>query len=313
MNKKYLDYILEHKPLYGGIGILMVICYHLLCIDESVPVYWLFYPGFIGVDLFMFFGGYSLCFSLEKHGLSEFYKRRLKRIAPLFILLAIAKSSLFMLRGDQLNLFDWFCNLTTLSYYHIGGGFIDWYLSALVLFYLLFPVLWYLAKLLNLVGVIILSVVISILLSFVDIDWVYGAAIARLPMFFLGIVVYQRRGFMRLNNFLWFLIPLVVSCFLYGLHTYIGGYVITDIFAPFLLCMIAFVFKRIDSKYYRWLDYCGVHSLEIYVANVLVMMIVQNWISSSIWILISYIVLSLITSILFIFINNRITSVLNKA
>ena len=83
MNKKYLDYILDHKPLYGGIGIIMVICYHLLCIDESVPVYWLFYPGFIGVDLFMFFGGYSLCFSLEKHGLSEFYKRRLKRIAEM--------------------------------------------------------------------------------------------------------------------------------------------------------------------------------------------------------------------------------------
>jgi len=305
MNRNVKLFIINNKNLYGGIGIVLVLLYHLLCLDESVSFYWLFYPGFIGVDLFMFYSGYSLCFSYNKNSLIDFYKRRIKRVGPIFLLLAITKTFLYILRGNDVSLFDWLCNISTLSYYGIGGQFIDWYLCALFLYYLLFPGIMYITKCIKLGGAFLLSIILVVTLSIYNIDWTYGAAIARLPMFMLGIVFFQNKELIKFESFLWFVIPMFLSIALYLYHTNIGGYTIMDMCTPLLMYVIALIFGNIKPKLCSWIQYIGMHSLEIYVGNVIVMAIIAFWIKGSMHIFLWYWVLNLAISFVLIQISNK--------
>lgn len=132
--------ILSNRKAFMGIAILMVVAYHAygrFGLTTNIPfLNPLLGHGYLGVDIFLFFSGLGLCFSYRKNTLSTFYWNRFTRIAPLFILLAIVRSIFY---EGGLGLWGWFCNLTSLSYYGIGGCFVDWYLSALIVLYILFP------------------------------------------------------------------------------------------------------------------------------------------------------------------------------
>ena len=59
------------------------------------------------------------------------------------IVYAIVATILGVTLGNKnISIWDLFCNITMLSYYNIGGWFIDWYLAALVIFYLSFPLIY---------------------------------------------------------------------------------------------------------------------------------------------------------------------------
>ena len=141
-------------------------------------------------------------------------------------------------------------------------------------------------------------------LSIYNIDWTYGAAIARLPMFMLGIVFYQNKNSIKFESFLWFVIPMFLSIALYYNHTNIGGYVIMDMSTPLLMYVTALVFENIKSELCSWIKYLGVHSLEIYAANVMVMAIITFWIKGSLHIFMWYWVLNLTISFVLVQINN---------
>ena len=131
--------VLSSRDVFMGIAIVMVVLYHY---NTGLSFQKLFYPGFIGVDIFLFFSGYGLCGSYETHSLTDFYKRRFTRILPMFLLLAIVKCFLYTANNGNLSVIDWICSLTTLSYWGVGGIFIDWYLCGLMLLYIVFPVLY---------------------------------------------------------------------------------------------------------------------------------------------------------------------------
>lgn len=65
----------EDRMIYYGIAILLVVLYHLYC-QTQLAIVAPFKYGMIGVDLFLFFSGYGLCFFYEKNSLKDFYKRR---------------------------------------------------------------------------------------------------------------------------------------------------------------------------------------------------------------------------------------------
>ena len=71
-----------------GIAILIVIVYHAACCNLPMGYFTkVANYGLIGVDIFMFFSGYGLCYSFNKNKLSEFYKRRYMRVLPLYLIL----------------------------------------------------------------------------------------------------------------------------------------------------------------------------------------------------------------------------------
>lgn len=81
--KTFRQSINEDRFIYYGIAILFVVLYHLYC-RTGLGVVAPFSKGAIGVDIFLFFSGYGLCYSYEKNTLKKFYWRRFKRILPMF-------------------------------------------------------------------------------------------------------------------------------------------------------------------------------------------------------------------------------------
>lgn len=128
---------------YMGLAMIFVILYHMLCSHIIIPGLKLFKYGYIGVDIFFFFSAFGCCFSLEKNTLNGFYRRRLVRIMPLFVFDALFDSCYSQyFRNVDLGFWDWICNLTSLSFYGFGGIKRDWYLSSLILIYILFPIIY---------------------------------------------------------------------------------------------------------------------------------------------------------------------------
>ena len=134
-----LNRITDSKTIYSAFGIIIIVLCHLAVVDSTMPFVRIFSPGFIGVDIFLFYSGYTLGYSYTKRSARHFFIQRIKRIFPMFLVFAILFTLINIAKGRSLTMFDWFCNLTTLSYYGIGGFAIDWYLSSIFLFYLTFP------------------------------------------------------------------------------------------------------------------------------------------------------------------------------
>lgn len=69
--KSFRQSINEDRFLYYGIAILLVVFYHLHCVT-NLSIVAPFSQGAIGVDIFLFFSGYGLCYSFEKTLLKSF-------------------------------------------------------------------------------------------------------------------------------------------------------------------------------------------------------------------------------------------------
>lgn len=81
--KTFRQSINEDRFVYYGIAILLVVLCHLYC-QTGLGIVAPFSKGAIGVDIFLFFSGYALCYSYEKNTLKEYYWRRFKKILPIF-------------------------------------------------------------------------------------------------------------------------------------------------------------------------------------------------------------------------------------
>ena len=133
-----IDIILGNKVLFSGIAIFMILLYHQPDGGAIKGIY--FYPGFMGVDIFLFFSGFGLCYSLNKKSIKEFYKRRFVRILPLYIVLGLFAG---ILHYQDYSIWDYFCNISSLSYWGLGGNKFEWYLSSLFILYLAFPLIYW--------------------------------------------------------------------------------------------------------------------------------------------------------------------------
>lgn len=196
--------IKEKRQIYLGIAIILVILYHMYCkTPECLPLL-PFCKGSIGVDIFLFLSGFGLTNSYMKNSTVRFYQNRLTRIYPLFFLFAVFRSIMYLYEGDQLSLWDWICNLTTLSYYQIGGRVFDWYISAIILLYLAFPVFYRISKW---YVILILAYAITIFLWIEGRPYfIYECLIARIPIFMTGILAY------RSPQYLWIVILGFILC-----------------------------------------------------------------------------------------------------
>lgn len=296
-----------------GLAIIMVMLSHLLSVCKEVKPFWLFYPGFLGVDIFLFLSGYGLCRSWESHTPATFYRRRLWRILPLFLLFqAFTTVSQAAISGN-LTWADAACNLTTLSFWHLGGTCSEWYLSFLLYLYLLFPLLYALTRKAG-PALLYLQLLLLILWQWsADTAWNYDAAFSRLPIFTLGILCHQSPAPNQL--FRRATVPFTLSLLAFILlfiRQRAEKYEIVYMAAPLCIAALTYASSAIVARKgmtYRLISRLGTLSLELYVANMMVVSLLQQASLTTLPRIAAYLALQIILTLLLHAVNAGIQKI----
>lgn len=298
--------ITSNKLFFSGLAITGILLSHLIGVDENNLAWCIFYPGFVGVDIFLFYSGYGLCRSFERNTLREFYARRLKRIYPMLCIFTIATYAiLHFLQHNDFTFFDVICNLTALNFWSIGGIKAEWYLCFIVYMYLLFPVLYLFIRKGNIWTIFIAFICLFTFLIIHQDGWFYQCAFSRVPIFMLGILCYQQNdAHTYTKGMLIFLVAFIIMTILF-----IGGIVqkfeLVYMAAPYILFILAWGCKSIIKKQARTfhiINFVGKYSLEIYVANMLILQIIP-YLNFQIPIALTYMGLHVLLVPVIVFIN----------
>lgn len=183
MNKSLsfnIDNILKHRQLLFGLAIALVLLYHLFC-QADIKFMKPFFFGYLGVDIFLFLSALGRSFAYNKYDLLTFYKRRVQRIFPLYVVKSSGFIIISSLLGASFGLWYVLSRLTTLYFYlpNQGTG-VDWYSCSLLLLYFLFPALYWLVKRYKSVPVWITTIVVAaILYPLRDMEWYHCCLVSR--------------------------------------------------------------------------------------------------------------------------------------
>ena len=272
--------ITSNKLFFSGVAIVGILLSHLIGVDQEHPVWAIFYPGFVGVDIFLFYSGYGLCRSLENNTLKTFYMRRFKRIYPMLVLFTLLSYLITsFLHHSHFTVYDVFCNLTTLNFWGLGGFKFEWYLSFIIYLYLLFPLLYRIVRKWFFTSVVISFCLLFAFLYFHREGWFYQCAFSRIPIFLLGILCYQRNTPETYRQGLLVFLPvlLVMGAF-FGLG-FVEKFELVYMSAPFILFLLAFIFSsaiRKQNRVYSIFSFLGKYSLEIYLSNMLILSMIPH-------------------------------------
>jgi peptidoglycan/LPS O-acetylase OafA/YrhL len=288
----------QYREEYMGLAITLVVLYHLYAWC-NYGFFDMFHYGYVGVDIFMFLSGYGCCFSYNKYSSSVFYKRRFIRIYPLFFIfygiLFLSKYIIYGLFSSK----ELFTAITTIDFYNINSTSKEWYISSMVLLYALFPLLYRFTN----KKIIICSSFIALGVTLLDIDWRHDCLVSRIPLFLLGIWAYKNKG---REMFLIMTVFILIGAFSFLKCQ--SPFMMSSMFCPLLLYFLS---KSVSRNYI--LSLLGKYTLDIFLANGLVAYYLSSlFCDSRIWIRICvYVVLNILLSIVFIFINRCFKKILN--
>ena len=181
----------KYRGFLMGFAILWVMYFHIP-LKFATEVGWFIHRiGFYGVDIFLFLSGLGVYYSLTKRpNVLGFYKARLVRILPAYIIVACA--SYCLLRLDRASALDFFYYISGIGYWTRHARF-DWYIPTQLAFYLITPLFLFFYKKLGGKKQIIytsacmsLSVPLCVIMYYNDLIYLWGTAV-RLSVFLLGI------------------------------------------------------------------------------------------------------------------------------
>lgn len=273
--KSFHQSINEDRFLYYGIAILMVVFYHLYC-QTNLGVVAPFSYGVIGVDIFLFFSGYGLCYSYEKNSLKEFYCRRFKRIMPIFwIHFFLTVIEYFSCGGARFTFLEFLCNFLCIPpFYGIGGTFVDWFTAAILQFYLFFPILYLLVKKVFF-PIFLISVLFAMVLLYQgNLTWQQYCFIDRIPIFLIGIAfnLYSKEK----TKLKWFsCISFCIGVAVFALwNVPYRSFLVYSLTCPLFICLMYLIVANryivnnlIVCKVLNKIKLFGKSSLEIYYGN----------------------------------------------
>lgn len=131
----------EGRTELFGIAALLVILVHAKSFNwETYPLflYKICEQGSIGVDIFLLLSGIGLYYSMQKCGtVRAFYKHRMARIIPSYLMITGVLYGIICLI-ENMSLTDFFLQISTLHFW-IRGENGTWYVSLIILLYLLYP------------------------------------------------------------------------------------------------------------------------------------------------------------------------------
>ncbi len=282
-----------------GLSILAVVVYHAqryLVFPEGMLGSLLFhgvnYGGVAAVDVFVLLSGFGLAGSLQKNGnVTSYLSRRMTRLLPAyypFILFFLG----IMAHRQPLGLQEILGNLTFLGFWFRWETQFNWYVQAVMAFYLLAPVMhWLLERWGNRALFFLILLTAGAQAAFFDTYQM--VAISRLPVFLLGfclgrlpgtVLKWNRRngaGLLFCAAAALMILKGTESCRQWGNGLY---WYPNFLLAPAACFLIARLRRYLwKCKLYSWLDQgiclCGVCSFEIYLIHDLWI----EWAPPAIW------------------------------
>lgn len=245
-----------------GIAMILVVMFHVSQHDEydnSVQkiMYYIFGHGWVGVDMFFLLSTYGLSFSYNNNELLRFYKNRIRRIVPLYalslIICHIESKTDIIIALEQFSM-----QITGLAIFNDTKDIL-WYMEALVLLYIFFPLFYKLTCKVFKCGVFVyatICVLIHLSLIFID-DYCLQLMVKRIPVMMLGVITFLcDKEYDWKKHFVYYgvisliaIMPLVEDMFFY---------------VPAIL--IFFGRSKILNNL-KFLAFIGRHSLEIFIAH----------------------------------------------
>ena len=304
MNKIVLSITKYRKELFG-FSIITILLFHFFedvsDFGEGSPffiaskVYNIVF-GSVGVDIFVFLSGMGLFFSMAKNSnVPSFYKRRLKRILPTYLIIGglgwIVLDLVVLKSGVLRFLFDF----STASFWAEGRKLV-WYISFILIMYFVFPLIF---KLLDvnsralsniLISVLTFAVIVfNIALSFLAPEFYGNTEIAlwRTVIFLIGAwfgkTVYKKE---KLTYEFYLLVALSIVFAVFTLISkaepnFLWGLFelrLQMVFYPFIIIIAAArVLSLCDGKLFnRGLSRLGEISLELYLSHVMIRVIFKH-------------------------------------
>lgn len=280
-----INIVSKHRSSLMGIAILWVIIYYMVAKGTEYFDFKffnaLFNQGDSGVDIFMFLSGWGIYFSYKKYSILEFYKRRFVRILPLYMIICF----IFIITING-NFIDYLSCISTFGFW-TGKVWYDWYIPAILLFYMLYPLIGKLTDKLGILFFFISIVIVCGIISYIQISTncqfgdIRMFVLARFPIFVLG----AYWGYLTIQNKEGKFLPLIFAisgvvgfaCFYWFLaytHFLLFSGVrqlLHIIYAPgmcFLFSAILEFTNKHMNMINKILSFCGMMSLELYLIHV---------------------------------------------
>lgn len=202
MKNNNINLLSKYRPQLMGLAMLLILIFHTgIDVSNINIIRSLKDIGDVGVDIFLLLSGIGLYFSYTKNSdKNYFYKKRVLRILPTFIPVAVVWYSAFALvfRGK---IEDILLGVTTLSFW-IKGNMTWWFISAILVLYIFTP--FYIdffeksPRKITIFTVLVLTT-LGLLIRFTSLDNILDyllVFICRIPIFIIGIYI----GYVIFNN-----------------------------------------------------------------------------------------------------------------
>lgn len=274
----------QYRSQLMGFALLLIMLFHAYNLNFGVPS--LDYAKslcYLGVDVFILLSGLGVYGSIVRNtelSFPQYFLRRCKRVLPTYWLV-VGVYSLWLYLHDRIALTTGAWSLSTFHYWFNIPNSFNWYIPAILAFYLLAP-LW--VKLLRRCPFKLPLSVLTLALSYglyrlaIVLDLLYLADfLFRIPAFALGLLmgcyIFEKRPLTKAHLAAWSALAL---CGLTAAVLYAKGrfyihpcYMLAACIVPLCL-LLAKLFSLIRwQPFHRFLSLLGESSLEIYLLNVI--------------------------------------------
>ena len=243
--------------------------------------------GNMGVDVFLFLSGYCLSLSFQKNSnLTHFYIKRMQRLFVPYLIISIPVFiwKNYIVNGcDTITSFLSFVKDVLGISYWIEGMQWTWFVHAIIICYILFPLFFKLViRSVQSTALLLLFLYSTlIVLYFYAGSWYIGAgnAYLRIPVFVWGIVTaryYSSFSHKRVKSIV--IVLAIIGLFLIAILSYmkLDFFIRLELafFVPVILWFIVWFILNAKIRFTKVLRYeiiekCGSYSLEIYLCHIL--------------------------------------------
>lgn len=280
MNKKILEArdISKARQFIYGIAIIMIVFYHSdFRIDNSVINIVKAHMD-IGVEIFFFLSGVSLYFAYTKNNKPLiFYRNRLIRVLPYYLIFYGIVFIYFNIIKEY-NLPQFFLNYTMLDFWIHGLGNSPWFLAAILVFYLIYPLfykIYFGEKNKISFKIVFLSAILLFMLALIIFCPHLRIFALRIPIFFIGCfmgkIVYDNKE-IKTKHLISIVVANIITLVIYIIFKNTLG--VKNLFYIPLTFTIIFVLTflyKFNSCYLAFLNkiisYLGGYTLEIYLTH----------------------------------------------